>query len=343
MAKPSHFPKLIETVSTDVLAHPEDLTKYYADALGISRVAANSYVQRLEKEGWLARSGPKTRPTFSLGFKRQVFKTYAIAGLEEHIVWEQDFSPYFNLTGNVSRIVHHGFTEMLNNAIDHSAGKLVQILVEQDKDKLFIVLSDDGIGIFEKITHALGLPDKRLALFELSKGKFTTDPSKHSGEGIFFTSRIFDFFAILANKLLFTHFDARKNDRIQSIEKNLVSGTVVMMDIALNSLRTSAEVFNSYTEAPEDYDFSRTVVQMRLAAYGDDLLVSRSQAKRIVARFEKFKIVELDFTGVEEIGQAFADELFRVYANEHPAVNLEPKNMTRQVERMYLRAMSPRI
>ena len=38
----------------------------------------------------------------------------------------------------------------------------------------------------------------------------------------------------------------------------------------------------------------------------------------------------------------FADELFRVYANKFPDVELVPKNMTNQVEKMWLRAVSPR-
>jgi hypothetical protein len=102
-------------------------------------------------------------------------------------------------------------------------------------------------------------------------------------------------------------------------------------------------VYAQYTNAPDDFDFSKTVVPMRLAQYGDEQLVSRSQAKRLIARFDRFKKVILDFKGVQEIGQAFADELFRVYANEHRDVELIPDNMTDQVQRMWLRAVAPRI
>lgn len=50
----------------------------------------------------------------------------------------------------------------------------------------------------------------------------------------------------------------------------------------------------------------------------------------------------LDFAGIEDIGQAFADELFRVYALAHPQLELVPLNMTAQVERMWLRVSAPR-
>jgi uncharacterized protein (DUF1330 family) len=114
------------------------------------------------------------------------------------------------------------------------------------------------------------------------------------------------------------------------------------MEIDLSSARTASEVYAQFTNAPHDFDFSRTVVPMRLAQFGDELLVSRSQAKRLIARFDRFKTVILDFDGVQEIGQAFADEVFRVYGSKHPEVEIIPEKMTEQVERMWLRAMGPR-
>jgi hypothetical protein len=79
---------------------------------------------------------------------------------------------------------------------------------------------------------------------------------------------------------------------------------------------------------------------MKLAALGDEQLVSRSQVKRLIARFDRFKTVILDFDGVQEIGQAFADELFRVYGGSHPDVELLTTNMTEQVKQMWQRVKS---
>ena len=342
MAKPSRFKEIVRTVSRDVIEHPRDLTRHYATRFAISRPAANSYIQRLETEGWIARSGPSTHPVFSPGYKRRVSKLYSLEGLEEHIAWEQDFSPYFNLPNNVRMIVNHGFTEMLNNAIDHSGGKSVFVWMNQDEKTTKIAISDDGIGIFQKITAALNLPDKRQALFELAKGKLTTDPSRHSGEGVFFTSRMFDHFEIEANGLSFNHDEQSPDDWLLEEPGAFSKGTAVFMDIELTSQRTTSGVFAQFMDAPHDYDFSKTVVAMKLATYGDEQLVSRSQAKRLSARFDRFKTVVLDFSEVQEIGQAFADELFRVYRNEHPSVELTPLNMTNQVEKMWLRAVAPR-
>jgi len=231
---------------------------------------------------------------------------------------------------------------MLNNAIDHSTGAGVIVWARQDETHFNLIISDDGVGIFKKIAIALDLPDMRLALFELSKGKFTTDPSRHTGEGIFFTSRMFDEFEIIANSLKFDHVDEFVNDLIVEVSDFFNNGTTVYMRIRLDSARTSADVYAQFTNPPEDYDFSKTIVPMRLAQYGEEQLVSRSQAKRLIARFDRFKTVILDFHGVQEVGQAFADEIFRVYALTHPDVELIPQGMSEQVQRMWLRAVAPR-
>lgn len=343
MAKPSRLSDLTVNITRDVIAHPRDLSKFIAERENITRMAATRYVLQLEHQGWIARSGPQTRPVFSPGYRRGLTQTYPLKGLEEDRIWSEDFRPFLNLSPNVANIAAHGFTEMVNNAIDHSSGTTVNIIAHQSEESLSLLVSDDGIGIFDKIATALHLADRRQALFELSKGKFTTDPSRHSGEGVFFTSRMFDFFEIQANDLKFSHDEDHTDDLL--IEKTSVSsvGTRVIMHIALNSTRTTSDVFHQFMNAPEDFDFSKTMVPMRLAQLGDEQLISRSQAKRLIARFDRFKTVILDFSGVLEIGQAFADEIFRVYALAHPQVELSPVNMSEQVERMWLRAMAPRL
>lgn len=341
MAKRSRFDVLVSTVTRDVVAHPRDLTRHYAERLEISRVAANRYIRRLETDGWIARSGPSTHPVFSPGFKRRMSRLYSLKGLEEDIAWVQDFRPYLNLPPNVLGIAGHGFTEMANNAIDHSGGTSMLAWASQSERKLTIVVTDNGMGIFAKITSALGLPDMRQALFELSKGKLTTDPSNHSGEGVFFTSRMFDSFEIEANDLQFNHQQGSSYDWLREEKGVFESGTTVSMQISLESARTVDQVYSEFTNAPDDFGFSKTIVPMKLARFGEEQLVSRSQAKRLIARLDRFRTVILDFSDVQEIGQPFSDELFRVYARSHPSVELVPINMTEQVERMWLRATSP--
>jgi len=343
MAKPSLTEKLARDITRVVLEHPHDLTRFIAAKERITRAAAARYVLVLEKLGWIVRKGSSTRPVFSLGPNRSVSQTYPLKDLEEDLIWMHDFMPYLQLTPNVANIAAHGFTEMVNNAIDHSSGGSVSIVVTQTPKSLTMSIADDGVGIFDKIQNAFNLADKRQALFELSKGKLTTAPDQHSGEGVFFTSKMFDEFAISANGLHFGDDVDSSLDKLPKNQADLETGTRVFMRVALDSQLTTSQVFQQFMNAPEDFDFSKTLVPMKLARLSQEQLISRSQAKRLVARFDRFKTVTLDFEGIEEIGQAFADELFRVYRLAHPTIELEPIHMTRQIEQMWLRAVAPRM
>ena len=97
---------------------------------------------------------------------------------------------------------------------------------------------------------------------------------------------------------------------------------------------TSAELFVECTEACE---FSKTRIVVKLFAIGVSF-VSRSEAKRILQGLERFREIVLDFVGVMEVGQGFADEVFRVWASTHPEVRLTPVDMCPAVEFMVRRA-----
>ena len=84
--------------------------------------------------------------------------------------------------------------------------------------------------------------------------------------------------------------------------------------------------------------FRKTHVPIKLGNYPGEQLVSRSQAKRILTRFEEFSEVLLDFHGVEESGQAFADEIFRVFRNQHPDIKIIAVRAEPDVQNMIDRA-----
>jgi hypothetical protein len=42
MATPSRFDSIVRTITKDVIEHPRDLTRHYAESLGITRVAQTS-------------------------------------------------------------------------------------------------------------------------------------------------------------------------------------------------------------------------------------------------------------------------------------------------------------
>jgi len=330
--------KVRSFILENVAAHDGDLAALAAKKFSITRQAVNKHIKRLKDQGTITQSGTARVPKYKLCELSDTRFQYSLSdGLAEDLIWSHDIRPTLeSLPGNVLNIWHHGFTEMFNNAIDHSSGTTIWVQVTKTAVDTEIMLWDDGIGIFRKIRTELDLLDERQAIFELSKGKLTTDSRNHSGEGIFFTSRMFDQFSISAGGLYFDHDRKESSDwLIEEISEE--KGTAVVMAINNHTALTTKKIFDEYSSG-DDYAFNKTVVPVKLAKYGMDELVSRSQAKRLLARVDLFKTVIFDFKDVALIGQGFSDQIFRVFANGHPDIELVPVNMTAAVKEMVDRA-----
>ena len=320
--------------------HPRDIVRLTSEKFGCSRQAVHKHLQRLIADGSITDGGQTRNKTYQLAPLVKWNKQFSLAGgLAEDAVWRSDISDLLGkLPENVLSIWHYGFTEMFNNVIDHSGAKIVSITLTKTAASTTIDIYDDGVGIFKKIQAALDLMDERHAVLELAKGKFTTDPRNHSGEGIFFTSRMFDEFMISSGEVFFSHeFDETEDWILQSGSAG--GGTLVKMVLHNHTARTTKKVFDKFT-SDDEYGFTKTVVPVKLMRYGDDNLVSRSQAKRLLARFDRFKTVVLDFSGIATVGQAFADEVFRVFRSKNPSVELIPIHASSEVKRMISRAES---
>jgi len=140
----------------------------------------------------------------------------------------------------------------------------VEWAVHCDGSQVQISIQDDGEGIFRRIARLLALGDPRESLLELRKGKLTTDPEHHTGQGIFFTSRSFDRFVIESGELIFSHDEDDRNDYLLHNEEER-TGTTVSMSIALDSTKEIGEVFDEYSGGPDEYRFDNTVIPLRLA------------------------------------------------------------------------------
>ncbi len=322
-----------------VAQHPREIGRLAAEHFGISGQAANKHLRSMVAAGILDASGNTRARRYTLP-TNAVTQHFEISGLDEYDVWNEHVKPaLLNVPENVRGICVHGVTEMINNAVDHSEGRIVLLTVKRIAGRIEITVADDGTGIFRKIKSECGLASEQEAVLELAKGKLTTDPSRHSGEGIFFTSRMFDVFEILSGSLYLSHTVVPERDWLLE-RRESVGGTCVNMVISETSERTTVEVFNRFSSTDGEYEFAITHVPVGLATIGDDNLVSRSQGKRLVARFERFREVILDFAGVSMIGQAFADQVFRVFVLDHPEVQLMWFNANPEVTRMIRRAVA---
>ena len=320
--------------------HPRDVAKVAATHFHITRQAVNKHLQRLVAEKALAEAGQTRNRSYKLCPLSEWTGRYKISPeLAEDVVWRNYVAPALGqIPDNALGIWHYGFTEMFNNALDHSGGSKIHIHIRKNSVKTEMTIYDDGVGIFKKIQTAMNLLDERHAILELSKGKLTTDPRNHTGEGIFFTSRMFDSFDILSGGVYYSHEFGKPGDWILERDR-FKSGTAVWMGLNNHTSRTPRKIFDQYSSG-DDYGFNKTVVPVKLAQYGTDKLISRSQAKRLLARVEQFKIVIFDFEGVDTIGQAFADEIFRVFAQKHPEIELLAIKANSAVRRMITRARS---
>jgi anti-sigma regulatory factor (Ser/Thr protein kinase) len=329
-----HF--IIENVEQ----HPSDISKLAADHFKITRQAVNKHLQKLTREFALAVEGKTRCKSYKLAPQIEWRRLYPITpGLAEHEVLNSDINPILgNLPDNVMYIWHYVFTEMFNNAIDHSGGDSIFVHVRKTAKNVELYISDNGIGIFKKIQTALNLLDERHSVLELAKGKLTTDPKRHTGEGIFFSSRVCDSFDIMSGGVYFSHLFGQAEDWIFEREK-FEHGTIVWMKLDNHTARRAETVFDQYA-SPDHYKFSKTVVPVKLARYESEELISRSQAKRLLTRVELFEAVVFDFKDVETVGQSFADEIFRVFANAHPTIELVSINANQQVSNMIERAKS---
>jgi virulence-associated protein VapD len=318
-------------------------TKQVTEQFGISRQAVFKNLGELIKAGLVEKTKSAGHPYVLKAIKDSCVTIEVTKDTSEDKIWNEIAVPLLSEEkDNVRAICHYGFTEMFNNVIDHSGSDKASIWIKVDALVVSISISDYGVGIWNKLQEAFHLDDQRHALLELTKGKLTTDPKRHTGEGIFFTSRMFNKYMIASGKLTFCRF--QQGDEwlfdVQESEAETEPGTRISMTVYRESKTTLQEVFDKFTDDLSEFGFTRTQLSVYLAKYEGDHLVSRSQAKRIMNRLDKFKEVYLDFKDVTEIGQGFADEIFRVFQKDHQNIKLIPINAAPAVLQMINRARS---
>jgi anti-sigma regulatory factor (Ser/Thr protein kinase) len=311
-------------------------SRQLCERLGISRQALNLHMRQLIIDGKIVKTGATRSARYYLaesGPKAEKFnRTLKLANLDENEVYAA-LATTLNLKSELSidqeTIVHYGFTEMLNNAIDHSKADHCEIAASLDAAKIEFTIRERGIGVFHSIASRFSLDHEHAAMIELIKGKTTTMPEAHSGEGIFFTSNAADRFSLRSHKIQLV-WDKFKADVFVS-QPRYSKGTLVHFSLSRTSRTTLDAVFSRFAPKEYDFEFSRTKIMIKLLK---PEYISRSEAKRLVVNLDKFREVELDFKDVLQLGQGFADQLFRIFANENPQTSLHVSNASASIEAM---------
>lgn len=314
---------------------------------GFSRTYIDRFFRELREKGVLilvgkankARYIPATKESISKVRKsrKEIYKILNNENLQEDEVFseiEKKTGITEGLTNNVLNIFRYAFTEMLNNAIEHSNSEKVEIKMYRREKSVMFEVRDRGIGIFNNIKKKRGLKSEMAAIQDLIKGKQTTMPESHSGEGIFFTSRAGDILTIQSSKKKIVFDNLKEDIYIRDVRNT--KGTRVVFSIGVGSDKNLNEIFKRFTD--ELYKFSKTEVVVKLYEEGTDY-VSRSQARRLLTGLDEFKTIILDFKEIDTIGQAFADEIFRVWQKRHASIKIVHKNANDNVLFMINRAL----
>jgi anti-sigma regulatory factor (Ser/Thr protein kinase) len=306
-----------------------------AAAVGMSRQAAHRHLAKLVATGKLVLEGKARSSRYRSAGSLPMVRHFPRAVIAEDRVW-QEISSTHPAIGGLSKtarpVFQYAFTEMLNNAIEHSASVDVEVRFEVIENGMAFEVVDQGRGALMNLCKVLRMGSELEALQELSKGKLTTLPKGHSGEGIFFTSKVADLFVLESGRLRWTVDNLRSDVAIGTIPRRL--GTRVRFEAGLRPRRKLAAVFAEYTD---DFQFQKTRVVVKLFAHGTRF-ISRSEARRVLNRLDDFREVILDFNKVDEVGQGFADEIFRVWPATHAGTVIKPVNMTNTVTFMIERA-----
>lgn len=311
-----------------------------------SRAYINRFFKELRDEGKIVLLGKSNKAKYVLAEKEAValakkeILTFRRAlkneNISEDIVLNEikkHTGIFIGLPKNIIQMLDYAFTEMLNNAIEHSKSKTIELFMEKDSGVVRFDVIDKGIGIFNNIMQKRKLKNEIEAIQNLIKGKETTMPKEHSGEGIFFTSKACDQLIIQSSekKLIFNNV----LDDVFVKNINNRKGTRVGFSINIKSKNDLNTIFRKYSAGA--FEFGKTKVLVNLYKMGTDY-ISRSQARRILVGLEKFKKIILDFRGVETVGQAFADEVFRVWKNRHSNIDIQYENSNENIDFMIKRA-----
>lgn len=316
-------------------------------AFNISRQYAVVLINHLVSKGRLIKVGATNKAYYLLpestndkgAFPAKINKRLKNERLQEHEVYEEiqtQYPPTNRLSENVKSIFNYSFSEMLNNAIEHSKSKYVEIEVSVRNRKLQFIVNDFGIGAFRNVMRERNLKTEIEAMQDLLKGKTTTMPQSHSGQGIFFTSKAADVFTLESYGYLLV-INNKIHEVFYKVLPALKRGTKVKFTIDVSSHRHLSALFRKFSVGT-DFAFNKTEIKVKLYASGDGVHISRSQARRILEGLDTFESIVLDFDKVPTIGQAFADEVFRVFKEKHPQIEIQPINMEEGVRFMVERA-----
>ncbi len=349
--------KLVKTIVNAIVSDQGQVQSGdLAAGANISRQAAHRHLRLLTRQGILERQGggrgsryratrsPAAVRFFSPGAREAPDETerfaFALAGLAEDSAWTEllrKSTILAALSQEGRAVFQFAVTEVLNNAIEHAGGGRVEIKIQRVGPSVAVEITDEGVGVFRRLREALHFADDLHALEALARGKITTSPTGHTGDGLFIVSQLADLFELGSDQLVWVVDNVRQDVSVRPAAAPEASagsvGTRVRFEARAHSPRSLAEVLAAH---PGTGEAPRARIVVKLYASGPTF-VSRAEARRLVVGLEKFHEIVMDFSGVLWVGQGFVDEVFRVWATKHPEIRLRVENAAPTVAFMIAR------
>ena len=293
---------------------------------GFSHAYVHRIFQRLVDGGNLLKTGSTKSARYYPATEANIKKVKSNAGHYNRIIRNidpmdenkilSDMKGKFSDAGiqlNVSQLFDYVFAKILNNAFIHSRSDKLNISAGTEHNVISFEIRDFGTGIFNNIKNKMGLTSIDEAAAELIKGT--------AGKGLISASKASDTLVIQSSnkKVIFNNL---LNDVFVRTVREL-KGTKVTFNINVDSSRTLTGILYKQNGTSENYDSTRILVKLFT---GDNKYPSRSEAKRMLEGLDRFKKIILDFRDVESIGLGFADEVFELWKQAHPEIELKVEN-----------------
>ena len=194
-------------------------SRYLVRKTGFTRSYLNRFLQELIEEGQIVKIG-KARKTIYILADAEKLESFRESRMNYSLCLKNDFQIpstslntlesikketgiFSGLSVNVVEIIDSSFTELLNNAIVHSGAESINIKMKREQDFISTEITDNGIGIFKKIMEHFSLKNELEAIQQILRGKLTTFPESHAGQGLYNVSKSCDSFVIHSGRKKF--------------------------------------------------------------------------------------------------------------------------------------------
>ncbi|MBH09270.1 MAG: hypothetical protein CMG74_02765 [Candidatus Marinimicrobia bacterium] len=319
----------------NIAVHQRDIIKAAITKFGVSRQAVLRHMNTLIREKRVVAHG-KTKdryyelePLLNYTKLMEISKEFKV----DKFLHAEIIPSLINLPRNIIEICEYTLTALLHNVIDHACATHLSIKLFCSRDETHIVITDNGVGIFQNIRDGLGLEGEKISAIELAKGPKINETGHHAGDDLRAIIMLFDCITIDSSEISLRY--ERSLDQWSMQESKQAKGTKIHLEISTKSSITCNEIFNKlFTE-----EKSSVRIPVNLARTNGELLSSRYQAHKLVHNIELSKEIEFDFSGIDIIGPAFAHELVWITKEKNNSIDIDWINAGDTVDLMMSRAI----